>query len=75
MTNKEELKNLVTQTLTNMGFTEIDFPVYETNKVVVVFNGKEVTSFTEDLAGWTNPGIQLDESGKREYKMEFSKGS
>ncbi|QQG47515.1 MAG: hypothetical protein HY044_00255 [Candidatus Woesebacteria bacterium] len=71
--NKEDLIKKVTEILTNMGYTNIDFSNGEENLLIVSFDSKELTSFKADLPGWTYSGIQINNTGKGQYKIEFRK--
>ena len=71
--NKEELKNKVKEILLGMGYTNVTFSNGEENLLVASFDSTEITSFTAELEGWTNSGIQLNIGGNGQFKIEFRK--
>ncbi len=73
--NKEDLKKTVREMLTEMSYTNITFSNEEESLLIVSFDSKELTSFSADLPGWIYSGIQLNLSGKGQFKIEFRKTS
>jgi hypothetical protein len=70
---KEEAKKLINEFLTAMGGTDIYFPDDKEDLIVTVFNCKQITSFVNQIPGWTYSGIHLDPTGKHQYKIDFKK--
>lgn len=70
---KEELKKKVEETLKNIGCKDIIFSDGGESVMEVLFNCEEVISFKTPILGWTYSGIQLDESKRRQYKINFRK--
>lgn len=68
--NNEQIKNVLNDYLTQSGATEVIFEETE-NSVAALFNSREVISFKTNIPGWTHSGIQVDNTGKREYKIEL----
>ncbi len=71
--NHEEVKNRVEQKLKEMGCTDIEFPNPKDDLIVAIFNCKEITSFKDELPGWTYSGIHLDPTHTKQYKIDFIK--
>ena len=69
----EEIKNIIENTLKEMGCTEIAFLDFKDDLIVAVFNCKEITSFVKEIVGWTHSGIQLDNTKSHQYKIDFKK--
>lgn len=74
MDQKEAIKK-IEEALRKMNCTDIEFPDPKDDLVVAVFNCKEVTSFVDEVPGWTYSGIHLDPTGKHQYKIDFKKNS
>lgn len=73
--NQEEAIKKIEEVLKKMNCADIEFPDPKDNLLVVVFNCKEVTSFVEDVPGWTYSGIHLDPTGVHNYKIDFKKNN
>jgi len=71
--SKDEIKNVINQYLSQAGCTQFLFEEPDENTIIVLFNSKEIISFNSPLQNWVSTGIQLDDSKKRQYKIEFKK--
>ena len=71
--NKTEALVKIEEALKKMNCTDIAFPDPQENLIVAVFNCKQVTSFVEDIQGWTYSGIHLDPTKVHQYKIDFKK--
>lgn len=69
----EEIRKKIEDSLNKMGAEDIDFPEFQDDKIIVVFNSKEITSFVADIPGWSYSGIILDRSSKHQYRIDFNK--
>lgn len=68
-----QAKEKILQILKGMGCLDITFAEESDIRIVALFNCAQLTSFKESLPGWQYSGIQIDETGTRQYKIEFSK--
>lgn len=69
-----EAKKIIKETITGMGGENTAFQETEDKRtMVVLFDSKEITSFVAIIPGWEYSGIQLDPTGKHQYKIEFNK--
>ena len=73
--NIEETKKIIEDSLKNMGCTDIVFLDVKNDLLVVVFNCRKITSFVTKVPEWIHSGIQLDQTGAHQYKIDFKKVS
>jgi len=71
--SKEDIKIIINEYLTKLGGSDVLFEEPDVNTIKALFNATELTSFKNEVSGWTNSGVQLDTSGQRKYKIEFNK--
>lgn len=69
----EDTRKQITDELIKIGATDIEFTVFEKEKITAVFNGKEITSFVANIPYWNYSGIHLDSTGKHQYEIDFKK--
>ncbi len=69
----EGIKDLINQYLTKIGCSGVLFEEPDQNTIRALFDAAELISFKDDVPGWVNSGIQLDQSRQRQYKIEFKK--
>lgn len=71
--NKKEALVKIEEVLKRMNCMNITFSDPKDDLIVAVFNCKEITSFVEDIPGWTYSGIHLDPTGQHQYKIDFKR--
>ena len=70
---KEEAQKEIEKKLMEKGCTEVFFTDPKDDLLVVLFNCKELTSFTNIINGWSYSGIQIDSSKQRQYRINFKR--
>ena len=71
--DKETAKTKIKETLTRMGSMDVSFEETDENTILVKFNCDRLTSFVEEIIGWSYSGISLDPTKERQYKINFKK--
>ncbi len=70
---KEQLKEKVREILEKTGCMNLIFLENGEDSLSVLFDSKDVISFKGEMPGWEYSGIQVDETGKHEFKITFKK--